>query len=94
MADSVDDASVFREWEAEMDALCLPIDFDRLLPLAKTRMLANSGNRTSEVEPFLELGDKVDIMRSVGGSLRCLSSWLTPNANFSSLISRPFMPHN
>ena len=59
-------ASVFREWEAERGSVGLPIDFDMLLPLAKTRMLANSGNMASEVEHFLELGDKVNILRAVG----------------------------
>ena len=91
-ADSVDGASVFREWDAERNSLGLPIDFDMLLPLSKTRMLSNSGNMASEGEHFLELDARVNIMRSVGGSPRCLSSGLTPYANFCSLPSRPFMP--
>ena len=89
--DSVDGASVFEEWSAERASLGLPVDFDNL-PLNKTRMLANSGNRASEVERFLELGDMVNILLSVGGALRCLSSGLTSYANFCALLILPFVP--
>ena len=90
--DSVPETTAFKEWEAKRMSLGLPSDFDTLLPLTKNRLLANSGNRTSEIEHFLELGDRVNIIRSVGVSLRFLSSGLMSYANFCSLLSRPFIP--
>ena len=89
---SVSEMAVFKEWEAVRASLGLLLDFDQLLPLTKTRLPANSGNRASEVEHFLELGARVNIARSVGGSIRCLPSGLTSYANFCSLLSRPFTP--
>ena len=90
--DSVRETDAFREWESERMSLGLPSDFDTLLPLTKIRLIANSGNRAAEIEHFVELGARVNALRSVGGSLRCLSSGLTSYANFCSLLSRPFMP--
>ena len=54
--------------------------------------LANSGNRGSEVEHFLDLSDRVYILRSVGGSLRCLPLGITSYADFRTLLSLHFMP--
>ena len=82
MVDSVPEPTAFKEWEAQRMSLGLPADFDTLLPSTKNRLLANSGNRTSEIEHFLELGTRVNILRSVGGSLRCLSSGLMSYAKF------------
>ena len=73
--------TIFKEWEAKRTSLGLPVDLDMLLLLTKTRLLANSGDRTSEVDQFIELCAKVNILRSAGGSLRCLSSGLTSYSN-------------
>lgn len=91
MVDSINDTSVFKDWDRARLSLGLPEDFDSLLPLPKSRLSARSGNRPSGVEQFLELGDNVNILRSAGGSLRFLSSGLALYANFCSLINRPFM---
>ena len=64
--DSVPETTAFKEWGAERIFLGLPADFDKLPPLTKNRILANSGNRTSEIEHFLELGGRVNILRSAG----------------------------
>ena len=58
MVDSVQGTDTFKEWEARRMFLGLPRDFDKLPPLTKIRLLAKSGNRTSEIEHFLELGGR------------------------------------
>ena len=71
--DSVQETDTFKEWEAKRMFLALPHDFAKLPPLTKIRLFAKSGNRTAEIEHFLELGARANILRSVGGSLRCVS---------------------
>ena len=67
--DSVEEMAIFRDLADTGISLCLPADFDMLPSLARTRILSRSGNRRSAIERFPELGDRVNIARSVGGPL-------------------------
>ena len=44
------------------------------------------------LEEFLRLGSQINILRSVGSSLRCVSPGLNSFASFSTLLNRPFFP--
>ena len=88
---SVQETTIPNEWEEKRGPSCLPVDFDKILPLTKSRILSNSGNWASETEHFPELKTSVDIIRSVGGGGTLdafhLARHLTPS--FSPLSRRP-----
>ena len=65
-ADSAKETTVSNEWGDKRIFLGLPVDFSKLLPLTKSRLLSNSGNRDAEVDHSI-VGDNVNILRSVGG---------------------------
>ena len=68
-----------------------PPDFDTKLPLTKTKLLAGTNAPAASLERFLALGAKIDILRSVGSSLRCVSSGLNSYASFCTL-RKPILP--
>ena len=70
----MEETAFSNEWDEERARLGLPKDFDQLLPRAKISALAEIGADTAVIENFLRLGSRVNYIRSVEGSLRCVSS--------------------
>ena len=48
--------------------------YNDLLPNARVRALENSGVDKATLEDFLRMGAKINQLRAVAGSLRCVSS--------------------
>ena len=90
--DSVPETSYFKEWDIERARLGLPKDFSSRPPRAQMGLLADTGADTAVLEHFLLLGTRVNYVRSVEGSLRCVSSGINSYASFCSLVCRPFLP--
>ena len=90
--DTVPETSYYREWDEERARLGLPKDFDQQLPRAKIALLAGTGADTAVIENFLRLGSRVNYVRSVEGSLRCVASGINSYASFCSLVCKPFLP--
>ena len=90
--DSVEECQLFKQWDALRQQLGLPPNFDKLLPLTRNRLLLHSGERGPLIEDFLRLGGRINILRSVASSLRCLASGLNSYANICATLDRPFMP--
>ena len=90
--DSVEECELFKQWDVLRQQLELPPDFNKLLPLTRNRLLLRANGQRATVEDFLRLGGKLNILRSVASSLRCLSSGLNSYANFCITMNRPFMP--
>ena len=87
--DSIPETSFYKEWDEERARLGLPKDFNRLLPRAQIGLLAATGEDTAAMENFLRLGARVNCVRSVDGSLRCVSSGINSYASFCSLVCNP-----
>ena len=90
--DSVQETQIYKDWVKLRILLDLPEDFDSLLPLARVKLLDTKRDRGLLLEEFLKLGSQINILRSVGSSLRCVSSGLNSFASFSALLNKPFFP--
>ena len=91
-ADSIPETSFFKEWDEERARLGLPRDLGRLLRRAQMAQLAETWADTSAIENFLRLGARVNCVRSVDGSIRCVSSGINSYASFFSLVCKPPLP--
>ena len=90
--DSVEKTHIHSEWDDLRRKLLLPPDFDTKLPLTKTNLLACTNAPTSPLESFLALGAKINNIRSVGSTLRCVSSWINSYVSFCTLLRKPIPP--
>ena len=90
--DSVGDCELFKHRDSLRQQIGLPPNYDKLLPLTRNRLLLHSGERGPLIEDFLRLGDRINMLRSVASSLRCLSSGRNSYANFCTSLGRPFVP--
>ena len=70
----------------------IPENYDSILPLSGNRILARSNAPPLEIETFLDVGANVNIIRSVGPSLRCVSSGINSYASFCALLRRHSFP--
>ena len=89
---SVEETSYYRDWAALKDRLGLPANFDSLPPREHIRVLALCRADPAILEDFLRLGAKVNALRSLGGSLRSVSSGINSYVSFCTLLGRPPLP--
>ena len=88
----LDDAPISRK-RGEIAALIgLPENFDELKPSAKTTALATCGAPDHLVTDFLDLSARINVLRSVKGSLRCVASGLNSYLRFCALLLIPAFP--
>ena len=92
MVDSVDKTQIHSEWGELRQKLLLPPDFDTKIPLTKTKMLASTNAPAALLGSFLEPGAEINILRSVGSSLRCVSSGINSYVSFRTLLRKPIPP--
>ena len=90
--DNLSETRYFKEWLRLRRIIGLDDSYNDFLPNARVRALANSGVDKATIEDFLRLGTKINFLRSVAGSLRCVSSGIHSYISFCVLIGRPFFP--
>ena len=90
--DNLAEARYFKEWIRLRRLIGLDESYNDFMPNARVRALANSGVAPTIIEDFLRLGAKINFLRSVAGSLRCVSSGIRSYISFCVLIGRPFLP--
>ena len=69
-----------------------PPDFDTKLPITKTKLLAGANAPEASLERFHALGAKINIIRSVSSSLRCVSSGVNSYVSPCALLRKPIPP--
>ena len=89
---SIPEISFYKDWDEERARLGLPQDFDKLLPRTQVSTFAGTGADTAVIGNFIRLGKRVNCVRSVEGSLRCVASGVNSYASFFSLVWKPFLP--
>ena len=73
-ADSLADTSFYKDWVARGKDLRLPENLHAAMPRGRIRSLAGRGVSSAEIENSLRLSARVDALRSLAGSLHCVSS--------------------
>ena len=82
----------FKEWVRLRKVIGLGESYNDLMPNARVRALANAKVDKGVIEDFLRLGVKINHLRSVAGSLRCVSSGVHSYISFCVMVGRPFLP--
>ena len=90
--DSIPETSIFKECGEERARLGLPNDFDIIPPRTQVSTLEETGADTAVFENFLRLGARANYVRSVEGSLRCVSSGINSYSSFCSQVCKPSLP--
>ena len=87
-----EDAPIAKRRTALLRGLGLPANFESLTPLAKTNALATCGAPEHLISEFLDTSDRINILRSVQGSLRSVASGVNSYLRFCNLLSIPPFP--
>ena len=80
--DSVKETVFLKDRCDERARLCLPMDFDSLLPREKMYLLTATGADSAAIGRFPLLAGRANCVRPVAGSLRCVSSGINSYASF------------
>ena len=92
-SDRLEDATLFREYGADRGRLGLQTDFDTLTPLRRTQQLAIATSEGMGRRIFLKAAEKMNIIRAVQGSLRCVASGVRSFVEFCAVMGDyPFPP--
>ena len=90
--DKLCEAKYFKEWVRLRKVIGLGESYNDLMPNARVRALADAKVDKGAIEDFLRLGVKINHIRSVAGSLRCVSSGIHSYISFCVMVGRPFLP--
>ena len=90
--DNLCETKYFKEWIRLREVIGLDESYNDLMPNARVRALANAKVDKGVIEDFLRLGVEINHLRSVAGSLRCVSSGIHSYISFCVLTGRPFLP--
>ena len=87
--DSVKQTGFYKDWINTGAHIGLPKGFEEQRPNEQMRLLTISGADPASTEYFLRMGAKVNALRLVNGSIRCVSSGINSCVSFSTLMGRP-----
>ena len=89
---TLDQSPIYLRWVRLKEALDLPDNFDRLKPAARATALATCGAPAHMTLEFLDIGARINILRSVQGSLRSVASGLNSYLRFCGAFEIPPFP--
>ena len=90
--DHISETPTFKAWLLLRNELGLPASYEDAMPRERIRALARSDADPTKIEEFLRLGTKINILRNVASSMRCVSSGINSYAAFCALTKKPIFP--
>ena len=93
---AIDDTPLAITIKKQRDAIGLPLNFGKLTPMAETSALQALDTDLTTVECFLEGQEKLNILMSIQGSRRSVTSGVRNYIKFCHLVEVPLFPvlHN
>ena len=87
------DTEIYKEYGRLRDEAGLPSNFDDLSPQARTQALALARAEGADCRTFLKAAEKLNLLRSVQGSLQSVSSGIRSYVRFCAVMNwTPFPP--
>ena len=90
--DHLSETPTFKAWLLLMGELGLPASYEDAMHTGRIRALTRPDADPTKIDEFLRLGAKINILRNVASSMRCVSSGVNSYAAFCALTKKPIFP--